>query len=101
MADAREKWKQAEREAVAAREAARAADRREAQAYREMQREARAVPLDQYETCRIEDLREAVADAARDHGSDCADLGRIPPDPSEAWTRFRSLLSILARRASP
>lgn len=56
------------------------------------------------ETCSIELLREAVADAARMHGSQCAQLGYIPSDPLSdsgiAWKRFRRLLAALAKRAT-
>lgn len=43
------------------------------------------------------DLGERIADAARDHGSECGRLGGAETTPS--WKRFRVLLAELVRRA--
>jgi hypothetical protein len=43
------------------------------------------------------DLGERIADAARDHGSECGRLGQAETTPS--WKRFRVLLAELVRRA--
>ncbi len=42
-------------------------------------------------------LREHVADCARDHGAECTDAKRV--DTTTSWLLFRRALAELARRA--
>ena len=44
----------------------------------------------------LRDLREYVADAARDHGGQCVMAGQCYTSP--AWTRFRLALEVLTDR---
>lgn len=44
-----------------------------------------------------DDLRERVADYAREHGASCGRLGRA--ETTEAWRLFRAALAALARKA--
>ena len=44
----------------------------------------------------LRDLREYVADAARDHGAQCIMLGECYTSP--AWLRFRMALDVLSKR---
>lgn len=48
------------------------------------------------EAMRLRDLREYVADCARDHGGQCVMIGQCYTSP--AWTRFRLALEVLTDR---
>ena len=48
------------------------------------------------EAMRIKDLREYVADCARDHGAQCVMVGQC--HTSSAWLRFRMALDVLSKR---
>lgn len=47
----------------------------------------------------IRDLREYVADCARDHGGQCVMIGQCHTSP--AWLRFRMALDVLSKRGAP
>ena len=47
----------------------------------------------------IKNLREYVADAARDHGAQCVMVGQCHTSP--AWLRFRMALDVLSKRGAP
>ena len=47
----------------------------------------------------IRDLREYVADCARDHGGQCVMIGQCYTSP--AWTRFRMALDVLSKPGAP
>ena len=51
------------------------------------------------EAMRIKDLREYVADCARDHGAQCVMVGQCHTSP--AWLRFRMAPDVLSKRGTP
>ena len=51
------------------------------------------------EDMRINDLREYVADCARNHGAQCVMVGQCHTSP--AWLRFRMALDVLSKRGAP
>jgi multidrug resistance efflux pump len=81
-----------------AEKAARLARRDIEDAHRALGDARRAEALEREPAMSVDELREAIADAAREHGSECANQGGA--HTSLSWVVFRALLARLAARAS-